>query len=202
MASISKFRTAGPAGEGKAVEGLLADSDGLIDAPPLAPHGRTILTDLDLRIDRDGHWSYHGSPIERKELVCLFAQALVRDRAGAYWLVTPTEIGAVVVEDAPFLGVELFAAGAGCTRAISVRTNVDQIVTIDAAHPLTVVTDPATGEPRPYVGLDHGLTARLTRAAYYELVALGGFETVDGVRRYGVWSGGRFFVLGDLECPP
>lgn len=202
MASISKFRTAGRAGEQDANEVRLAEPDAPIGPPPLAPHGRRILTDLDLRIDRDGRWSYHGSPIERKELVCLFAQALVRDRAGAYWLVTPTEIGAVVVEDAPFLGVELFATGSGCARMVSVRTNVDQIVTIDAAHPLTVVTDPATGEPRPYVGLDHGLTARLTRAAYYELVALGGFETVDGVQRYGVWSGGRFFVLGETECPP
>lgn len=191
----------GPAGEGDAVDTLQAEPEGLIDAPPSAPHGRTVLRDLDVRIDRDGRWYYHGSPIERKELVCLFAQALVRDRAGGYWLVTPTEIGAVAVEDVPFLGVELFVSGCGGGRAISVRTNVDEIVAIDAAHPLTVVNDPVTGEPRPYVGLARGLHARLTRAAFYELVALGGFETVDGVQRYGVWSGGRFFALGDLEGP-
>lgn len=185
-----------------AAEPLFREPAGLIGAPPPSARGRAFLHDLDVRIDQDGRWYYHGSPIERKELVCLFAQALVRDHTGGHWLVTPTEIGRVAVEDAPFIGVELFVTGAGRRRSISLRTNVDQIVTIDDRHPLTIVSHPITGEPRPYVGLDRGLIARLSRPVYYELVALGAMETTDQGECYGVWSGGTFFALGALEGSP
>ena len=195
-------RINGPASEGKEADAPFSEPVGLIGAPPSAPCGRAFLKDLDVRIDRDGRWYYHGSPIERKELVCLFAQALVRAQDGGYWLVTPSEIGRVEVEDAPFLCVEVFASGDGCRRSISLRTNVDQIVTVDADHPLTVVTDAATGEPRPYVGLDRGLVARLSRSVYYELVALGALEDAGGGARYGVWSEGQFFTLGELDATP
>ncbi|MDS4011029.1 MAG: DUF1285 domain-containing protein, partial [Defluviicoccus sp.] len=40
--------------------------------PASGPAGVRIIEDLDMRIDRDGRWYYHGSPIDRKELVCLF----------------------------------------------------------------------------------------------------------------------------------
>jgi hypothetical protein len=35
---------------------------------------------------------------------------------------------------------------------------------------------------------------------FYELVGLGMEETVDARRRFGVWSCGRFFVLGSLDA--
>lgn len=210
---MASHQVTGPVGEAEAVQtSPPPQAVELIGAPPAAACGRAFLKDLDIRIDGDGRWYYHGSPIERKELVCLFAQALVRDREGDYWLVTPTEIGRVTVEDAPFVCVELFASGDGCRRSISLRTNVDEIVTVDAAHPLTIVTDPVTGEPRPYVDLDRGMAARLSRSVYYELVALGAIEaagTNEGagagtneVARYGVWSAGCFFALGTLDDPP
>ena len=41
-----------------------------------------ILSDLQMRIARDGTWFYHGSPIGRKPLVRLFASVLSRDEDG------------------------------------------------------------------------------------------------------------------------
>jgi len=53
-------------------------------ALPPSPRRRVLCGDVDMRIDRDGVWYYHGSPINRKELVCLFASVLTRDADGAY----------------------------------------------------------------------------------------------------------------------
>lgn len=154
---------------------------------------------LGIRIDRDGIWYYHGSPIERKELVCLFASVLRREADGRYWLITPAEMGEVEVEDAPFIAVEMFINGDAADPVISLRTNVDEIVTVAAAHPLFVNIDPESGEPTPYVSLDRNLTARVARAVYYDLVARGVERTRDGRRVLGVWSSGHFFELGALE---
>lgn len=155
-----------------------------------------------MRIDRDGTWYYHGSPIGRKELVRLFSSVLRRDEAGEYWLVTPAEIGRVEVEDAPFLAVELTVAGEGRNRVLSLRTNVGQIVAVDADHPIRVDVDPRTGEPRPYVVMDGGVEARIARPVYYELVALGTEAEAGGETVFGVESTGAFFALGRLDGGP
>jgi hypothetical protein len=168
-------------------------------APPPSPNGRVLYENLGIRIDRDGVWHYHGSPIRRKELLCLFASALTRDASGRHWLVTAGEIGPIEVEDAPFLAVEAFIAGAGQQQLISLRTNVDQIVTVSDEHPLHLVADPLTGELRPYILLDKRLEARLVRSVYYDLVALGVEAESEGRRCLGVWSSGRLFPLGWLD---
>jgi hypothetical protein len=161
--------------------------------------GRVVCGDVDIRIDRDGVWYYHGSPIGRKELVCLFSSVLRREADGSYWLVTPAEAARIRVDDAPFLAVELFACKSGRNQVLSVRTNVDEVVTLDARHPLRVETDPASGEPSPYVLVRDGLEARLSRSVYYDLVARGVEEIIDREHIYGIWSSGTFFPLGRLD---
>lgn len=152
---------------------------------------------LDMYIARDGRWFYHGTPIPRKEMVCLFASMLTRRDDGQYWLVSPTEEVMIEVEDVPFLAVELFTCGSGREMCFSFRTNVDEVVTLDAAHPLRM-SDDCQSRP-PYVTVRDGLEARLTRSVYYELVALGVEEKVGEETVYGIWSRGRFFPLGRLE---
>ncbi len=154
--------------------------------------------DFDIRIGRDGTWYYHGSPIGRKPLVRLFASVLRREADGSYWLVTPAERGRIAVEDAPFVAVALEARGSGPDQALTFRTNLDEEVTADAAHPLRVETNPDTAEPSPYILVRPGLEARLLRPVFYELVALGERRTIGGRDVYGVWSRGRFFALGPL----
>ncbi len=151
--------------------------------------------DFNMRIDRNGTWHYRGSPIGRAALVKLFATVLRRDEEGAFWLTTPVENGRIEVEDAPFIAVEVIAEGAGASQVIRFRTNVDDIVTLDASHPLRVEEDAASGEPRPYIHVRKGLEARIARPVFYHLVERGE-SSADGA--FGVWSSGRFFALGSL----
>ncbi len=177
--------------------------------------GQVVCGDLDIRIDRGGVWHYRGSPIGRKELVRLFATVLHRDEDGDYWLVTPAEVGRLTVEDAPLIAVELALSGSGSKQIITLRTNVDTFVTVDEAHPIRVDIDPETKQPSPYLVMDGGIEARLTRAVYYELVSLGIEKKTAGEKKprggksgagnhdpevcFGVWSAGVFFQLGTLE---
>ena len=152
-----------------------------------------------MRIARDGTWYYQGSPIGRKELVCLFASVLQRHADGEYWLITPAEMGRIQVEDAPFVAVEMFCCKSGPEQVLSFRTNVDECISAGADCPIRVAFDAETGEPRPYIHVRDGLEARIARPVYYELVAHGHEEEVNGERLFGVWSGRDFFPLGKLE---
>jgi uncharacterized protein len=161
--------------------------------------------DLPFLIRRDGTWLYCGSPIARKELVCLFASVLKREADGGFYLETPAERGRIEVEDAPFVAVELDWTGDGHQQVLSFRTNVDQVVTAGPDHPIRVAHDMLTCEPTPYILVrkgagDHDIEARINRAVYYELVALAVREWVGCRRMLGVWSCGKFFPLGEL--PP
>lgn len=153
-----------------------------------------------IRIARDGTWFYQGSPIGRQPLVRLFASVLRRDDAGDYWLITPAERGRITVDDAPFVAVELEAegTGAGGEPRLRLRTNLDEWVEVGPDHPLRVDTDPASGEPRPYVRVRPGLEARVNRPVFYHLVSLAVPDAADP-DRLGVWSRGMFFPLGSLD---
>ena len=161
--------------------------------PPRHDHGS-----FDIRIARDGSWHYQNSPINRKELVCLFASVLRREPNGDYVLETPVERGTIVVEDAPFIAVELFWKNEAGRQVISFRTNLDEMVTADPEHPIRVQIDPQTREPRPYVMVRAGLEARISRAVFYELVALAEAEQLSGHQVLGVWSEGMFFPIDQM----
>jgi hypothetical protein len=174
---------------------------------PRTPRRRPIVDcgNLPFLIRRDGTWLYRGSPIGRKELVCLFASVLRREADGSYSLETPAERGRIEVEDAPFVAVELDWTGNGREQVLSFRTNVDQVLTAGPEHPIRVSHDLLTCEPTPYIRVrpgkgDLAVEARIGRAVYYELVALAVPEWVKCHRMLGVWSRGQFFSLG--EMPP
>ena len=73
------------------------------------------------------------------------------------------------------------------------------MVTADSAHPIRVAICPVTREPRPYITVRPGLEARISRAVFYELVALAEPEVVDGRRLLGVWSEGIFFPIDEVS---
>jgi uncharacterized protein len=166
-------------------------------APRRVPHD---CGHFEIRIARDGSWHYRGSPIRRKELVCLFASVLKRAPDGSYVLETPAERGAVDVEDVPFVAVEMWWRDCAGRPCLTFRTNTDEIVTADADHPIRVHLDPVTGEPRPYLTVRPGLEARMTRAVFYELVALAEAERVGGREVMGVWSEGMFFPIDEAPA--
>ncbi len=161
--------------------------------------------DLPFLIKRDGTWLYRGSPINRKELVCLFSGVLKREADGSFWLETPAERGRIDVEDAPFVAVELHWTGDARDQVLSFRTNIDQMVTAGPNHSIRVAHDYLTCEPTPYLHVRDGIgsapvEARIARAVYYELVALAIPGMVRGRKVLGVWSCGCFFPLGDLPA--
>ncbi len=59
------------------------------------------------------------------------------------------------------------------TGVSTFRTNVDDVVTADDAHPIRVDHDPESGEPSPYITVRNGLEARILRPVYYHLVEMG-----------------------------
>jgi len=155
---------------------------------------------IDMFIARDGRWFYHGTPIPRKEMVCLFASTLERRPDGSYWLVTPCEEAEIGVEDVPFLAVELFKCNCGRNRTISFRTNVDEVVTLREPDQLRMASE---GDSKPpYIRVREGIEARLTRSVYYELVGLGAEEVIGEERLFGVWSSGIFYPLGRMADLP
>lgn len=129
-------------------------------------------------------------------LVKLFSTVLRRDSDGAHWLTTPVENGRIEVEDAAFIAVEMTAEGMGQGQVLRFRTNVDDIVTLDADHPLRV-EESDSGEPRPYIHVRGGLEARIARPVFYHLIERGEADPAKP-GQFGVWSGGRFFALGAL----
>lgn len=152
----------------------------------------------DIRIARDGTWYHNGDPIRRLELAKLFATVLRRDDAGDYWLITPAERGRIVVDDVPFVAVEMTVNGDGRNRVLSFRTNLDEWVDAGPDHPIRIETHPETGEPRPYILIKKGLEARISRPVFYELVDQCEPEAQDREAVVGVWSRNTFFALGEL----
>ena len=106
------------------------------------------------------------------------------------------------MEDTPWTAVEMQWEGHGRDQVLSFRTNVDQVVTAGPEHPIRVAHDNLTCEPTPYVAIrGQGpcvLEARISRAVYYEMVALAEPGMVGCRRMLGVWSQRRFFPLGEM----
>lgn len=143
---------------------------------------------MDLVIRSDGTWVHEGEPILRASLVRLFSRVLRRDDDG-YVLVTPAEKLSIQVEDVPFLAVDFERTSDG----IAFRTNVGDVVTADAAHPIEMRASEAAGTSVPYIRVRGALDARLARPAYYRLVDEAR-EAPDGT--LSIESGGQRFALG------
>jgi uncharacterized protein len=169
--------------------------------PPVEKWNPPYCGEIDMRIAADGSWHYNGSPIGRPALVRLFATILRRDPE-RYVLVTPVERVGIVVEDAPFLAVEMAVEGAGDGRQIAFRTNVDDLVRVDADHPVRFEQD-ARGGLKPYVRVRGDLWALVTRALALDLVDLGEERIVDGRPTFALAAGGQVFPIapvGDLDA--
>ena len=110
---------------------------------------------------------------------------------------TPAERVNVSVADAPFAIVEAIRLGLGPTQSLQLRTNIDEIFTVDLDHPIYVKTNPTTGEPAPYAVIRTGLTGLINRAAFYDLANWS--EEDPNTGEYFVRSMDKKFVLGSLS---
>lgn len=161
--------------------------------PPVDQWNPPFCGDLDMEIRRDGTWFYEGTPIGRKPLVRLFS-TILKHEGDAYFLVTPVEKVGLRVEDAPFVAIDIEAAGKGRDQVIRFTTNVGDQILAGPDNAIRVVRD-ETGEPSPYIHVRAGLDALIDRKSFYRLVDLGEAHDVDGVAWFGVWSQGLFFRI-------
>ncbi len=166
--------------------------------PPVELWNPPFCGDLDMRIAADGTWFYLKTPIGRLPLVKLFASVLKRE-GDKYFLVTPVEKCGIVVDDAPFLAVELKVERGERGQVLSFRTNVDDWVACGPGHALRFEPEAETGGLKPYLHVRRNLWARVKRALFYDLVELGEERDVDGVRMFGVVSAGEFFAMAPAD---
>jgi hypothetical protein len=174
--------------------------------PPVEKWNPIHCGDSAMRIARDGTWYHEGSPIGRPAMVRLFSTILRREPDGGFVLVTPVEKLDILVEDAPFVAVELRSEGEGEARTLAFRLNTGDLVVAGPDHPLRFKGDSSfsvrpdqadTGLgkrdcPHPYLEVRAGLDALIARPVYYELAEI---ALAEGAAPPGVWSDGAFFAL-------
>ena len=173
------------------------------NTPAEGSAGQPVEHNYHIRIAADGRWYHEGRVIERLELVKLFATVLSRDEVGKYWLRTPVEYGEITVEDAPFIIVAVEHDkdgyhGADGKGQFVMTDNIGRSHYLGPDKPLIMLAGPS-GDMRPYVLLEKGLSALVSRPVFYELVerSVPGFNGDD----FGIFSGGMFFALhtGETE---
>jgi len=167
--------------------------------PPVERWNPPFCGDIDMRIAADGTWFYQKTPIGRLTLVKLFASVLRRE-GDKYFLVTPVEKVGIVVDDAPFLAVEISASDGEAGRVLRFRTNVDDWIAAGPDHALRFETQSETGGLKPYLHVRRDLWAKVTRALFYDLVALGEERDVQGTTMFGVFSQGEFFAMAEASA--
>lgn len=160
--------------------------------PPVQRWNPVYCGEIDMRIARDGRWFYMGTPINRLPLVKLFATILRRDPE-RYVLVTPVERVGILVEDAPFLAVEMERVVGENGATLAFRTNLDEIILAGHDHPMRFELD-ETGGLKPYVHVRGDLWARLTRSLALDLVEM---MVPDDHGRLGILAAGMVFATPD-----
>jgi uncharacterized protein len=168
----------------------LADIATLVAARKLPPVGEwhpERSGDSEMRIASDGRWFHQGGEITRPAMIRAFSSVLRVDENGQHWLVTPHERLAIIVDDAPFLAVELQSSGIGVARTLTFRLNSDDLVIAGPDHELALRGD------LPYLHVRQSLWAKLSRSVYYQLAEWALDENPD---QPGLWSENTFFAIG------
>lgn len=117
-----------------------------------------------IRIRKDGAWFHEGRLIERQSLVKLFAQILVRDGKGNYWLETPYERGCIEVEDTPFVIVDYMIENHQGENIYLFKSNLDQNFKLCEDKQLFFRNS------APILILPGRLEARLLRSVFFALL--------------------------------
>jgi hypothetical protein len=153
--------------------------------PPLHSWKPARVGEIDIKIDREGNWFHEGTLIKRQPLIDLFA-TILRKENDVYYLVTPVEQMAIVVEEVPFLAIDLDIRGEGRNKELLFSTNVGDFVLAGEQHPIYMRSE------RPFIDIRDGLVARIQRSVFYRLVEQG---TEEGGALI-VYSQGARFDLG------
>lgn len=165
--------------------------------PPVENWNPPLSGDMDLLIRANGNWYHEGKLIERDSLVRLFASILKRE-GSEYFLVSPVEKWRIRVEDVPLLVIAASVSGEGKDQVIRLESKTGDRVNLSSENPLTLRQFPlanreAEAEYRAYVLIRNNLEALLHRNVFYQLAEL----AAEHRGRWGLWSAGMFFPLGE-----
>ena len=202
------------------VDSIVASTAGLPDPETLARWEPELSGDIDIVIRSDGSWWHGGSPIAREGLVRLFASLLRREADDAYYLVTPVEKWRIRVERHALVAVDcdrtghngdgtwfvLLNTGGRCRIGGRYRLHVQGVENARSASGAddralaggsgNAATGAGTEDTQPWVNLPNGLTAQLTRAAWYRLTEAASIR--DG--RAFILSAGETIDLGSVDA--
>lgn len=165
---------------------------------PLESWNPPFCGEMPIRIDRDGQWFYQQSPIGRIELVKLFSSVL-QFKNDRYVLTTPVEEVAIVVDDAPFLLTNWQWHDSDCGAVLQMTTNLAAEYLISTEYPMQLQAEPGSGLWLPYLQLPRGLTAKMSRAVFYQLAEQATVQTWQGQQHFVLQSGRYQFSLGLAE---
>ncbi|MEM1114406.1 MAG: DUF1285 domain-containing protein [Pseudomonadota bacterium] len=135
-------------------------------APPLARWHPALSGDIDILIDREGHWFHEGRVIKRPGLVRLFASILRREDDGDYYLVTPVEKWRLRVALHPLVVTDFETMPGGTGLELVLNTSA----TVKLEHSGQWFREPKA-ESAAAVRLEYGRSALFSRPAWYRLVA-------------------------------
>lgn len=155
--------------------------------PPVSDWKPEHSGDSEMRIAADGKWYHQGGEITRPAMIRAFSSLLRRDADGSFWLVTPQQKLSIVVDDAPFVAVEMQSEGDAASRTLAFRLNSDDLVMAGPGHAIELRGD------LPYLHVRDGLWAKLARPVYYELAEL---ALAENPVAPSVWSKGVQFQIG------
>lgn len=143
---------------------------------------------MDLQIKANGEWWHNGSEIKRDKLILLFSKVLCVEE-GVHCLKTPIEKIDIEVEDAAFIVVDYQLDG----DRLNLVTNIGDVVAVSNDYPLAVVDE------KLYLGLWRGLTAKVNRNVYYDLVELALSQGGEADNALWLTVNGERYCLGQLS---
>jgi hypothetical protein len=161
--------------------------------PPIHLWQPDLSGEIDIVIRSNGDWMHEGRKIERLPLIKLFSSILRREADNHYYLVTPIEKWRIQVDQAPLLIVRADIHNQSTAdQKIIFTTNVDDKVLLSKDTRLMVTADSLTGQPFPIVDLENGLSAKINRSTFYELVDC----AVEREGKLYIFSDSHWFELG------
>ena len=105
----------------------------------------------------------------------------------------------IVVDDAPFMAVDVQVEEMAGRPALKFRTNVGDEIVCGPDHKLRFERQETSGGYKPYLHVRRDLWAKATRPVYYDLVERGEQQAIDNVMWFGVHSQGEFFPIAPAD---
>ena len=137
----------------------------------------------EIKIDKEGNWFYNGAQIINRNVLLLFFSSLENDVSGGYLLRVDKETCPVIVENTPFVVVDVIKD----EDVLKIQLNDETIETLD---PESFFID---RNSVPYCRVKKGqFAARFLRKAYYRIAEY--FEQDEDERFFVRLSGEKIYV--------